>query len=123
MARGTRVEWDDERLRRNMRRAPNRLDAALAAIISRNSGVGERRMKATAPWTDETGNARQGLHAVPEREKFKYYMVILAHAVSYGIYLETRNNARYAVIEPTMVFLGNKIMGEVSRVFDRVFGS
>lgn len=116
------VEWDDDRVRRNIQRAPERLDAAMAAIITRNAAVGESRMKSLARWTDRTGNARQGLHGVADRDKLNYYMVVLAHAVSYGVYLETRYNGRYAIIEPTVVYVGNKVMQETANLFEEVFG-
>lgn len=107
---------------RRIRRAPGRVDASLTAIVNRYSVIGEAWMKTRAPWTDRTGNARQGLHAVPERQKFEFYMVVLAHAVSYGVWLEVANNGRYEIINPAMRHIGDQVMISVSGLFQRLFG-
>lgn len=119
---GRNVEWDDERIRRNMQRSPGRIDAALTTIINRHAVMGEAWMKSHARWTDRTGNARQGLHGVAEREKHNYYMVVLAHAVSYGIWLEVAHNGRYEIINPAMRHTGDQVMISVSGIFARLFG-
>lgn len=98
------------------------MDAALAAIIVRNAARGERNMKNNARWTDRTGNARQGLHGTPERERLKKYSIVLSHTVPYGIWLEVRWNGRYAIIQPTLVWQGNATMRDVANIFQAVFG-
>lgn len=105
-----------------MRRIPNRIDVAMTAIIERNSAYGEAWMKTNARWTDQTGNARQGLHGTAEREKLRRYMIILAHAVSYGVWLEVRFNGRYEIINPALRHVGDRTMRETSGLFGRVFG-
>ena len=94
----------------------------MAAIITRQSALGETWMKQNAPWTDRTGNARQGLHAVPERERLRHYTLILAHAVSYGIWLEVRNSGKYEIIQPALIRRGQAVMLDMSRLFERAFG-
>lgn len=116
------MEWDDEALRRRMRRIPNRLDASMTAIMNRYAVLGESWMKTNATWTDQTGNARQGLHATTDREKLKRYMIILAHAVSYGIWLEVRHNGRYEIINPAMRHVGDQVMQSTAGMFGRLFG-
>ena len=61
----------------------------------------ESHAKATAPWTDRTGNARQGLTARAFRTATAV-SIILWHSVSYGIWLEVKNAGRFAVILPTL---------------------
>lgn len=66
----------------------------------------ERDMKRNAPWTDQTGNARNGLYARPFEAmagNVEDYQVgvILGHTVSYGIWLEVRWNGRFAIVGPT----------------------
>lgn len=61
----------------------------------------EAKMKSDAPWTDDTGAARQGLFAVSERKR-DVISIHLGHRVSYGVYLETLNAERYAVVWPTI---------------------
>lgn len=115
------LEWDDEEIVRRMQRTPNRLDAAMTAIINRHAATGESWMKTNAPWNDDTGNARQGLHGTPEREKLNYYMIVLAHAVSYGIWLEVRWNGRYEIINPALRHVGPQVMHSASRLFEEIF--
>jgi hypothetical protein len=69
-------------------------------------------MKNYAPWTDRTGNARSGLHA---QEHFgpNVAELVLAHSVSYGIWLETRWNGRYAVLWPTSLYIGSLILSRL----------
>lgn len=116
------VEWDDQALRRRIERTPQRIDAALAAIINRHSPLAETWMKQHAPWTDRTGNARQGLHATPVRQRYEFYMIVLAHAVSYGIWLEVANSSRYEIIKPALNSQGDAVMRSVANVFQDVFG-
>jgi hypothetical protein len=60
-----------------------------------------------APWTDRTGNARAGLHAnvnvINQGEAFE---LIVAHSVPYGIWLEVRFSGKYAIIQPTVDYIG-----------------
>ena len=61
----------------------------------------ESYAKQNAPWTDRTGNARQGLTARSFRTATAV-SIILWHSVSYGIWLEVKNAGRFAVILPTL---------------------
>jgi hypothetical protein len=65
----------------------------------------ESYLKSTAPWTDRTGAARNGLTARPESGG-KEYKIILAHGVDYGIWLEVAHSGAYAVIIPAIPVLG-----------------
>lgn len=79
-------------------------------------------MKYNAPWTDRTGNARQGLHAAAQRERLKLYALICAHTVEYGVWLEVTHGGRDRIIEPTIRSQGDAIMRDVSGLFRMVFG-
>lgn len=57
--------------------------------------------KTNAPWTDRTGNARAGLHTDVSHSRNQWQMIV-AHLVSYGIWLEVANSGRYQIILPTM---------------------
>lgn len=65
----------------------------------------EQTMKMNAPWTDQTGAARNGLGAnvVVSTNKVA---VVLFHSVPYGVWLELRWDGKYAIIEPTMAEMG-----------------
>lgn len=62
----------------------------------------ESYARSHAPWKDRTGNARNGLRGITAIVPGKSYAVILAHGVSYGIWLEVRWSGKYAIIEPTL---------------------
>lgn len=61
----------------------------------------ENWMKANAPWTDRTGNARQTLH-VEVMATIHQITTELAHGMYYGIYLERKNAGRYAIVTPAV---------------------
>lgn len=98
------------------------MDAALTAIVVRNAAKGERHMKTNATWTDQTGNARQGLVGDHHRERLKLYAVILAHTVAYGIWLEVAHGGRYRIVQPSLRVTGDEMMREASQLFAAVFG-
>lgn len=62
----------------------------------------ESYAKQFAPWIDQTGNARQSLHAWVEELSNDVVRLYLGHGVEYGVYLETKYAGRYAIIWPTI---------------------
>ena len=61
--------------------------------------------KQNAPWTDQTGNARNGLGGATDVQADDV-TVYFFHQVPYGIYLETRFSGRYQIIAPTLQVMG-----------------
>jgi hypothetical protein len=57
--------------------------------------------KANAPWTDRTGNARNGLDVAVENDGNALIMELF-HTVDYGLWLEVIQNGRFAIIMPTL---------------------
>lgn len=121
MASGGRITWNDKAVSDKLLRAPAKADVALTAIIERQSARGERLMKTNAPWTDRTGNARQGLHGATHRERLKLYAVILAHTAAYGIWLEVAHGGKFRIIQPSLVTTGSETMRDVSALFAVMF--
>ena len=74
---------------------------ALKAIFGRQASITTGQMKANAPWTDRTSAARSGLLCT-DISQGDQYGLILAHAVSYGIWLEIANHGRYQIILPSL---------------------
>lgn len=78
--------------------------------------------KVNAPWTDRTGNARAGLHAAvnfgPEQNFFAE--LILAHSVYYGIYLETRFSGKFAILMPTVNYIGALMLDRIANTLSRL---
>lgn len=62
-----------------------------------------------APWADRTGEAREGLEAEVEIEGTEV-VLSLYHTVDYGLWLETIQNGRFAIIMPTLEHFSSKVM-------------
>jgi hypothetical protein len=118
----SRVVWDDKSLANTLRNSPAKLDLGMTAILERSRPRAERYMKSNAPWTDRTGNARQGLHATVQRERLRLYALVLAHTVEYGIWLEVTHGGQNRIIEPSVRNQGDAIMRDISGLFGQVFG-
>ncbi len=78
-----------------------RLIQALHLLADHFAAVLESYAKQTAPWTDRSGAARQGLAGLAVKAATGV-TIILAYSVSYGIFLELKNAGKYAVIIPTL---------------------
>jgi hypothetical protein len=75
----------------------------------------EAYAKQHAPWTDRTGNARQGLTA----RAFKAgtaVTILLFHTMSYGIWLEVKNAGRFAIILPTLRIFHPQVMAALRQL-------
>jgi hypothetical protein len=90
---------------------------AILAVCHRRAPEIQNWMRSNAPWTDRTGNARQGLNTQVEAAiEGDYIALIFAHGVFYGIFLELRNSGRYAVVNPALDYWGPIIWQDVLAV-------
>ena len=71
-------------------------------------------MQQNAPWADRTGAARRGLSAAVETNGDRIALN-LAYSVEYGKYLELSNGGRYAIIGPTVLRWGPRLMDGLRR--------
>jgi hypothetical protein len=69
--------------------------------------------KSNAPWNDRTGAARDGLD-VDVSEEGDEVVVTLMHTVDYGIWLETIQSGRFAIIMPTLEKYASEIQKAVA---------
>jgi len=65
--------------------------------------------KSNRPWTDRTGDAREGLDSQVNGTD-SMLVVTLFHTVDYGVWLEVRWNAKYAIIIPTLEKKGSELL-------------
>ncbi|ADQ06506.1 conserved hypothetical protein [Caldicellulosiruptor hydrothermalis 108] len=79
-----------------------RKKAGLYALLLDWAGNLEAYAKENAPWTDRTGNARQGLHGGVDINGKDSYTLYLSHGVEYGIWLELAHDGNYAIVGPTI---------------------
>lgn len=103
-----RIDWGvatfvltDKGLSQKLREGDKKVQRAVMARLQYYAPQIEADAKVSAPWTDQTSNARNGLAARAYQDGDETG-IILFHQVPYGIYLETRWSGRYAVIMPTI---------------------
>jgi hypothetical protein len=88
---------------------------AIYAACQKRAPEIQNWMRSNAPWTDRTGNARQGLNTQVEGSQDEIAL-FFAHGVFYGIFLELRNSGRYAVVNPALDHWGPIIWQDVLAV-------
>lgn len=115
---GARFVLTDGGILRNLKQGHDR--TMRAAVITANSMAPEveNYMRTSAPWQDQTGNARNGLFARPYVSGDEVG-IVCGHSVFYGVFLETRFSGRYAVIAPTLEHMGPVVMRRFQRLLDR----
>ena len=114
-----RLALRDGGLMRKLRQGPQRTLNAAMIVAQRFAPECENYMKNNAPWTDRTGNARNGLAARAFRDGSEVG-IVLYHQVDYGIWLETRWSGKYAIIQPTIDEMGPNAMRAFERTLDRI---
>jgi hypothetical protein len=77
----------------------------------------EQYAKEHAPWTDQTGDARERLHATVE-ETGPIGTIVLAHGVEYGVWLEIANGGRYSIIPQTVDVFGPRVMRSLQNMIN-----
>jgi len=121
MAKGDfSFELDMTPLLRNLVVLDERTDLGIAGVVEYWDSRIEEHMKIAAPWTDRTGNARSGLFAKAGHEPGQRHWIELGHRVPYGIWLEIRWAGRYAIVFPTLLVYGPKIMQTLTKLFARL---
>lgn len=102
----------------------NKLESTTDAAIRVYAEQGAEKMRDFAQenrkWTDRTGQARQRLHGYVGSIS-NGYRITLAHGVDYGIWLELANGKRFAIIPPTIEYVGTfEILPGFERLLDRL---
>lgn len=96
-----------------------KLHAGITLAVDEVAVFGVAYMKTTAPWHDNTGAARAGLHTTTNHVENRWE-IGFAHAVSYGIWLEVAHSGRYQVILPSvrvaMDRLGHHLQGMMGQL-------
>lgn len=118
--RGSRsLSIDATHLIANVERLGPRVDAAIGAVMERSGDQATAYMKMNAPWTDRTSNARNGLGAIAFKQGNKWVLNLFGRA-SYQIYLEKNNSGRYAIIGPTILIWGPRLMAQMTGLIERL---
>jgi hypothetical protein len=109
--------WQGGRLETNLKQLMPQTERRMVALTEYFATKVESVARQNAPWTDRTGNARQGLFTKTFHEPFKSHAIVLAHSVPYGIWLEVRWSGKYAVIDPTIQSQGRAMMAALETIF------
>lgn len=73
----------------------------------------EATAQANAPWEDQTGEARAGLHTSVDNAD-GVVSLALEHGVDYGLWLEVIQNGKFAIILPTLEQQSPAIVAEAT---------
>lgn len=99
----TRIEWRGiDEIERNLDVYKKKVHEACLSVANYFAPILEAEAKSNAPWTDRTGNARQGLRGFAQDVSETVVELYLSGKVGYQIYLELKNSGRYAIIMPTI---------------------
>lgn len=116
------LSWRDQGgLEYNLNNGEKQIDSKLQAVLEFYAPEVENWMKTNAPWTDQTGNARNGLAARAYQDR-DGQGIILYHQVPYGIWLEVRFNGEYAIIGPALEYWGPIVMSGCKDMLEKIGG-
>jgi len=107
------------RIAENAGHMDRRLDAAVGAVMERSKDLAVAHMRSNAPWTDRTGNARSGLDGIVFKAGSRWWMNLFGRA-NYQIWLEVKNQGRYAIITPTIESWGPRTMRMFTGLIERL---
>jgi len=108
--------WKTDTLSGNVAKLPSKVQRAVIGATEFGATKATAYGKQNAKWIDRTGNARQGFRAYAVHEIGKS-TVVIAHGMSYGIWLEVRFSGRYAIVNPTMQYTGELVMRLLADLF------
>lgn len=99
----TTFEQQLARIKANALRHEQRMVRASRTELEVWGDDAEASMKANAPWTDRTGEARDRLSVAPDHPPvLDGGAVVLTHQADHGFYLETKRGHRDPLDVPTM---------------------
>lgn len=112
---GARIVWESNTLGVGLAAFSQVVQNGIRIMMQYQRAKVQDYMRLNAPWTDRTGNARQGLFARDESTD-SVYAIDIYHTVPYGIWLEVANGGKYQIIEPTMTEEGRRIMASMDKL-------
>lgn len=96
-----------------------RARVAISALMKFIAQKIQDDMRAGAPWTDRTANARTGLFTITQKASKDLVILWLSHGhtIEYGKWLELANQGKYAIIMPTL----QRWLPEIERLLKELF--
>lgn len=114
--------WEEDTLTPGLAKFAPEVDRRVSEATELFAPQTEASGKANAPWTDQTGNARQTLNAHAFHVPLSLHGIEFAHGMPYGIWLEVRFEGKYAIILKTLKVMGNQLMEALRGMFARSGG-
>lgn len=111
-----KLEYDDDDLADRLSGFDRRFNNLVSAIFEYESTYATSWMKTNAPWSDRTGAARASLIATANNSGSRHEL-LLAHGVSYGIWLEIAHNRRYQILASAQRHMAQKIVNDVRKAW------
>jgi hypothetical protein len=121
MARKGTFVFDD--LTPSLKRLLPAVDAAVDLVFDRYVPESESYMRTNAPWTDRTGNARNGLFAQHDAEHMVRHELTFYGTMPYTFWLEVKYSGKYAIIGPTMLHMAPLMAGDLAAAVKRAVES
>lgn len=113
-------KFDLSKLEKGLDSFQDKLEAALDMYVDTSAQKIETYGKTNARWTNRTGHARNRLRCSWEKNQ-KGYTLKFAHGVDYGIFLEMAHNRRFAIIEESIMKVGEEeVMPGFNRLIERL---
>lgn len=114
-----KISFKDNGLGRSLAHGSEKVKMAAWLAAQSMAPQVENYAKINAPWTDQTGNARNGLAARPYRSGDEIGIIVY-HQVDYGIFLETLYSGKFAIINPTIEHMTPIVMATYNRMLERI---
>lgn len=111
--------FDFDTLTPSLQQLLPKVDAAVDLVFDRYEATAESFSRTNAPWTDRTGNARQGLFTEHEAEHMVVHRLVVYGTMPYTYWLEVRWSGKYAIIGPTMVHIAPLLAADVAAAVNR----
>lgn len=96
-----------------------KIDAAVDLVFDRYELEAETWARTNAPWTDQTGNARNGLFAQHDAEPMVKHELTVYGTMPYTFWLEVRWSGRYAIIGPTLFEMAPRMASDLAAAVNR----
>jgi hypothetical protein len=96
-----------------------RFQAALEAKCAVKSKELEGYAKENKIWVNRSSRAWQGLTGTYEM-KDKGAVIVLAHTVDYGLWLELAHEKKYAIVEPTIRLQSQAVFDSFQGLLDKL---